>query len=35
VERVEAEAIYDAGRGAVVEVLLAMDLVHEHNWAAA
>ena len=24
-ERVEAEAIYDAGRGAVVEVLLAMD----------
>jgi hypothetical protein len=25
VERAEAEAIYDAGRGAVVEVLLAMD----------
>jgi hypothetical protein len=25
VERVEAEAIYGAGRGAVVEVLLAMD----------
>jgi hypothetical protein len=25
VERVEAEAIYDAGREAVVEVLLAMD----------